>query len=143
LPLNTALILLALLAQVFLTFVVYIVMIRGRFAAVRSKKVRASKYVLVEDEPSDLARMTNNLRNQFELPVIFYGLVLALVAINRVTMLDVVLAWIFVIGRIVHHFVHTRTEDVLLRPRVFAIGMTAVVLMAIHALIIVLAEVMT
>jgi len=139
-PLNTALILLALLAQVFLTLIVYIVLVRGRFAAVRSKKLRASQYVLVEGEPSEMARMTNNLRNQFELPVLFYAVVLMLVAINRVTMIDVVLAWIFVIGRVIHHFVHTRTTDVLLRPRVFAIGMVAVSLLAIHALIIVLGE---
>lgn len=142
-PFNTALILLALLAQVFLTFVIYIVMVRGRFAAVRAKKVQASQYILVEGEPSDMARVTNNLRNQFELPVVFYALVLLLVAINHVTMLDVVLAWIFVIGRVIHHIVHTKSEDVLLRPRVFLIGFVAVILLAVHALIIVLGEMFT
>jgi hypothetical protein len=65
------------------------------------------------------------------------------VAINRVALLDVVLAWAFVAARIAHHFVHTKTEDVLLRPRVFMIGFVIVGLMAIHAVVIVVSEILT
>jgi hypothetical protein len=139
-PLNTALILLAALAQMFFTFYVYLVLIRGRIAAVSAKVVKPSTYVLVEGEPSHLARRTNNLRNQFELPVLFYALVLMLVAINRVTMIDVILAWVFVAARIAHYVVHTESTNIALRPRVFAIGMTIVGLLALHALVIVLGE---
>ncbi len=139
-PLNTALILLAVLAQMTLTFVVYFVMVRGRVAAVRAKQVRTSQYVLVEGEPPHLARVTNSVRNQFELPVLFYALVLMLVAVNRVTMLDVILAWVFVVLRVAHYFAHTRGENVVVRMRVFGFGLFVVIALAIHALVIVLGE---
>jgi hypothetical protein len=139
-PLNIALILLAVLAQMLLTFIAYIVMVRGRFAAVRGKEMRTSQYVLVEGEPPHLARATNNVRNQFELPVLFYALVLMLVAINRVTMLDVILAWIFVVLRVAHYFAHTKGQDVVARMRIFGFCLLAVIALAIHALIIVLGE---
>jgi hypothetical protein len=139
-PLNSSLILLAMLAQIVFTFYVYYILISGRFRAVRTKQVRASQYVLVEGEPSNLARVTNNLRNQFELPVLFYALVLMLVAINRVTLIDVVLAFAFVVARVAHHFAHTKSEDVLLRPRIFAIGFTIVGLLALHGFVIVIGE---
>ena len=139
-PLNTALILLALIGQVFLTYYVYVVMIRGRFAAVSSEQVSREQYVLVEGEPRAQARATRNLANQFELPVLFYAVVLMLVAINRVTMFDVIVAWVFVVSRLVHHIVHVGRDDATLRTPVFAVGMTAVALIALHGLIIVLGE---
>ena len=139
-PLNVALILLAVLAQMTLTVVVYVVMVRGRIAALKAKQMRTSQYVLVEGEPPNLARLTNNVRNQFELPVLFYALALALVAINRVTMIDVVLAWIFVLLRIAHYFAHTKGQNVLVRMRLFGFGLIAVMLLAIHVLLIVLGE---
>jgi len=139
-PLNTALILLALIAQVFLTFYVYFHMIRGRFAAVSGKQVSREQYVLVEGEPRTQARATRNLANQFELPVLFYAVVLMLVAVNRVTMFDVVIAWVFVVSRLAHHIVHVGRDDTALRTPVFAIGMTAVALIALHGLIIVVGE---
>ncbi|MEJ8572789.1 MAPEG family protein [Microbaculum marinum] len=139
-PLNTALIMLAMLAQMALTFIVYIVMVTGRFAAVRSREMRAAQYILVEGEPARLARVTNSLRNQFELPVIFYALVLMFVAINRVTILDVLLAWAFVAARIVHVTLHIRSDNVLLRSRIFGLGLVVVVLLALHGAVIVAAE---
>ncbi|WP_436640635.1 MAPEG family protein [Microbaculum sp. FT89] len=140
-PLNTALILLAALAQMALTFAIYIVMVRGRVSAVRANQVRASQYVLVEGEPPHLARVTNSVRSQFELPVLFYALVLMLVAINRVTMLDVVLAWAFVVLRVVHFFAHTKGQDVVVRMRVFGFGLLVVMALAAHALVILLGEI--
>jgi hypothetical protein len=138
-PVNTGLILLAFFAQMVLTFYIYSLVARGRFVALRSNAVDASQYILVEGEPPHLARLTKSLANQFELPVLFYALVLMLVAINRVTIVDVVLAWAFVAARVAHYFVHMRRDDVLLRGRVFGIGLIIVGLLALHGVVIVLA----
>ncbi len=67
-------------------------------------------------------------------------LVLMLVAINRVTMLDVILAWIFVVLRVAHYFAHTKGKDVTVRMQIFSFGLLAVVALAVHALIIVFGE---
>lgn len=141
-PINTALILLALLAQILFTFVVYVRLVRGRFLAVRNREARARQYVLVEGETSARARMTNNLRSQFELPVLFYVLVVMLVAIDRVTILDVVLAWAFVAARIAHHVVHTGSENLMARFRIFGTGLAIVGILGIHAILIVIGAVL-
>lgn len=137
-PLNTTLILGALLAQVILTIAVYVVLVRARYAAVRRGEVRVSQFVVMRDEPDWLARITRNVANQYELPVLFYAVVLMLVAINRVTMFDVIVAWAFVAVRIVHAVVHIRTSDVMLRMRVFGLGLILVCLLAAHGVLIVL-----
>src|SRR6187402_3475663 len=54
------------------------------------------------EEPHAVARITRNLANQFELPVIFYAVVVLLVATRTVATIDVVAAWVFVAGRVVH-----------------------------------------
>lgn len=137
-PLNTTLIIAALLAQVILTIIVYVVLVRARYAAARRGEVRVSQYVVVKDEPDWLARITRNVANQYELPVLFYALVLMLVAVNRVTMFDVLVAWAFVAVRIVHAVIHIRTSDVMLRMRVFGIGLILIGLLAGHGVLIVL-----
>ncbi|TCT04540.1 hypothetical protein EDC22_11520 [Tepidamorphus gemmatus] len=137
-PLNTTLILSALLAQVILTIVVYAVLVRARYAAARRGEVTVSQYVVVRDEPEYLGRITRNVANQFELPVLFYALVLMLVAVNRVTMFDVIVAWAFVAVRVVHAAVHIRTSDVMLRLRVFGVGLVLIGLLTAHGVLIVL-----
>ena len=67
-----------------------------------------------------------NLANQFELPVIFYALVVLLVALGKVTMFDVIAAWVFVAGRVIHTLVQTLTDNVPLRGQVFMINFLAV-----------------
>jgi hypothetical protein len=86
--------------------------------------------VLGRDEPCEVARITRNLTNQFELPVIFYAVVVLLIAFGRVTMIDVIAAWVFVAGRLVHSLVQTLTDNVLLRGRVFMINFLAVAVLA-------------
>jgi hypothetical protein len=88
--------------------------------------------VLGRDEPLEVARITRNLANQFELPAIFYALVVLLVALGKVTVVDVVAAWVFVAGRVIHTLVQTLTDNVPLRGRVFMINFLAVVALAVH-----------
>ncbi len=63
-PINTAWILLAVLALVRLTVIVYVALVSGRVAAVRGKEGRRSQCVIVEGEPPNFARATNSVRNQ-------------------------------------------------------------------------------
>lgn len=139
-PHNIAWILLAALVQIALTIVVYIVLVRARIAGVKSGEVKASQYELVEGEPRKLALVTNHLRNQFELPVLFFALVAFLIAINRVTMIDVILAWAFVVLRVLHSAAALKADNVAMRMRFFGIGLLCVAALAVHLLIIVLGE---
>src|SRR5207248_1872309 len=89
-------------------------------------------FALGRDEPPAIARITKNLANQFELPVIFYAIVILLVALGRVGTIDLIAAWVFVAGRIVHTLVQTLTDNVPLRGQVFMINFLAVLLLAGH-----------
>jgi hypothetical protein len=126
------------LAQIGWTFLLYAWLTVARTRAVQRHEVDYSCFVLGRDEPLDVARITRNLANQFELPVIFYAVVIVLVAVGRVTALDVIAAWLFVAGRVVHTLVQTLTDNVVLRGRVFLISFVAVVVLFGHVALIAL-----
>jgi len=129
------------LAQIGWTFLLYAWLTVARTRAVNSGKTDYSCFVLGREEPLEVARITRNLTNQFELPVIFYALVVLLVALGRVTWFDVIVAWVFVAGRVIHTLVQTLGDNVVLRGRVFVIGFLAVVLLAGHVAMVALESV--
>jgi hypothetical protein len=127
------------LAQIGWTFGLYVWLTVARTRAVTRGEVEYSCFVLGREEPREVARITRNLANQFELPVIFYAVVILLVALGRATTLDVVAAWVFVAGRVVHTLVQTLTDDVKLRGRVFLVNFAALVVLVGHVALIALA----
>jgi hypothetical protein len=134
-----SLILWPMLAQIGWTFGLYVWLTVTRTRAVTRGEVEYSCFVLGREEPREVARITRNLANQFELPVIFYAVVILLVALGRATTLDVVAAWVFVAGRVVHTLVQTLTDDVKLRGRVFLVNFAALVVLVGHVALIALA----
>jgi hypothetical protein len=120
------------LAHIGLTFFLYAWLTFARTKAVQSGETEYACFVLGRDEPLHVARITRNLANQFELPVIFYALVVVLLAVGRVTWVDIAAAWVFVAGRLIHTLVQTLTDNVVLRGRVFVINFLAVVVLAGH-----------
>src|SRR5215470_8922482 len=104
----------------------------ARMRAVARGEIERSCFVLGRDEPLQVARITRNLANQFEWPVMFYALVVLLVALGKVTLVDVIAAWVFVLGRVIHTLVQTLTDNVPLRGQVFMINFLAVLVLAAH-----------
>jgi hypothetical protein len=120
------------LAHIGLIFLLYAWLTFERTKAVASGETEYACFVLGRDEPLHVARITRNLANQFELPVIFYVLVVVLLVTGRVTWIDIAAAWVFVAGRLIHTLVQTLTDNVPLRGRVFLINFLAVVVLAGH-----------
>jgi hypothetical protein len=104
----------------------------ARAQAVKRGEAESSSFVLGREEPLPVARITRNLANQFELPAIFYALVVLLIALGKVTTFDVIAAWVFVAGRVIHTLVQTLTDNVPLRGQVFMINFLAVMALAAH-----------
>ena len=71
------------------------------------------------------ARVASNLRNQFEAPPFFHMLILALVLSGDPVQGQLWLAWVFVIGRVLHTGVQTLSDTVVLRGMVFSINFLA------------------
>ncbi len=132
-------ILLPLFVQVALTFAVLIALgaVRGR--AVREKSV--GREAASDDTvfPPYARQVANNFRNQFELPVLFYVLTALALFTRKADIVFVVLAWVFVLSRIVHAYVHCTSNDIRLRFPAHVVGVVALLVMwVLYALAILL-----
>lgn len=127
------------LAQIGLTFGLYAWLSVVRLLAVRSGEVTYGCFELGRAEPVRIARITRNLANQFELPVIVFACVILLIALDAVTGFDVWAGWIFFAGRVIHTGVQTLTDDVPLRGRVFLINTLGCAMLVGHLALVALA----
>ena len=77
----------------------------------------------------------DNFKNQFELPVIFYGLCLLFIVTDSATSAVVNAAWIFVISRILHTVIQASNNKIFpnrfLAFLVGSLALTAMLVMAI------------
>jgi hypothetical protein len=118
------------LALVLWTFVVYILLGVRRYQAVRSRKTRTRDIALSGDAwPDDEKKVSNNLRNLYEAPVIFYVLCGAATYVGVTPFGMTILAWIYVATRVVHTTIHTTSNNLSARSLVFAVGLTVLVVM--------------
>jgi hypothetical protein len=105
---NEKLILLPALVHVALIFFLVFATGRGRVIAARKGEVRLSEVALDSSRwPDHLRKRANNYQNQFELPVLFYVLIALLLATRLVDPVQIIFAWLFVISRFVHSYIHT------------------------------------
>ena len=117
------------LAQVFLTLAIFIVLGARKARAVKAGQVNRQQAALDSRVwPEDVVKVSNNIANQFEVPVLFYVLCLVLYNINAAGTVAVVLAWLFVVSRYAHAYVHLGSNYVPVRMRLFMVG--CVVLLA-------------
>lgn len=120
------------LAQVFWTFVIYILLGVRRYRAVKQRTVRLREVAMNSDAwPEDVRKVANNLRNQSESAVLFYVLcgVATYVGVTPIGM--TILAWIYVATRVAHTLIHATANKLPLRALVFAIGQAALFVMFI------------
>ncbi len=123
------------LAQVGLTIVVYIALAVAKARAIKAGPVDRARAALHDDAwPESVLRINNNIRNQFEVPVLFYVVCFVLVAVNATGALVQVLAWLFVASRAAHAWIHTRSNYVPARRRFFMAGVVILVILWVLAL---------
>lgn len=105
--------LLPVFVQVALTFGLLFWMASHRVAAIRGRAVRPKDIALRQPNwPERATQIANSFHNQLELPILFYVLV-ALILITRMNSVAfVVLAWIYVIFRFIHAYIHTGSNEV-------------------------------
>jgi hypothetical protein len=111
-----------LIAQVALVYLVYALLGLRRRNALRSGRATPDQFRENRNEPQESIFASNSLRNQFELPVLFYVVVLCIYVTRGNTILTLVLAWLFVLLRYLHALVHVTSNDMRLRSPLFAFG---------------------
>ena len=80
-----------------------------------------------------MSNPSDNLKNLFEIPVLFYALALYLFVTNHVDDTYVSAAWIFVAFRVFHSAVHCTVNIVTLRFYLYLASTLALWFMAIRA----------
>ncbi len=129
-------VLLPLFVQVTLTFVLLFWMAYLRTTALRSRAVRIPDIALREPNwPERTTQVANAFHNQLEVPVLFYVLTILAWITRHADLVFVVMAWIFVVLRVVHAFIHVTDNDVRRRGPVF--GVAAIVLTLMWAIFMV------
>ena len=123
-------ILLPLFVQVALTFALLLWTVGARVAAVRRGAVRVCDVALREANwPKRETQIANAYQNQLELPMLFYLLTILAVITRQVDLPLVVLAWLFVVSRLVHAGIHATSNHVGRRFAAFAAGAAVLALM--------------
>ncbi len=75
-------------------------------------------------------KVSANLSNQFEWPMLFYVVCVILITSgSTITNTQLYLAWLFVMGRYLHSFVQIFTSSIRLRGIVFTVNFVAVIAM--------------
>jgi hypothetical protein len=124
-------------ATMFLTLLVWVYMyirrIRFIIGSKSSPKDLAVPGALAQISPPNVSNPSDNLKNLFEIPVLFYALVLYLFITKQVDTVYVNAAWIFVVFRILHSAVHCTFNLVILRFYLYLFATIAVWFIAIRA----------
>jgi len=94
------------IAHAVLVFGLYFLLSRKRVGAVREGRVKAEQFKENREEPLESLLIHNNLKNQFELPVLFHVVCIVLYMTTADNVVTVALAWVFVLSRYVHSYVH-------------------------------------
>ena len=79
--------------------------------------------------PRPVQQINNSYTNQFELPLLFYVLTILALYTKHADVLFVVMAWIFVLMRLVHFYVHVTSNNINIRGPVFGIGALVLAIM--------------
>jgi len=109
-------------ALVALIFIVWFVLFVQRFGHMRRNPPRTEDIATGEAAMryfTPVEMSANNLRNLFEMPVLYLALVPLLLITHHANHLQVLLAWIFVALRALHSFIHIGPKKVMPRLMVY------------------------
>lgn len=125
-------ILLPVLIQVSLTLVMFLILGVRKTKAIKSGGVDREKTALNNSAwPEEVVKVSNNIANQFQTPVLFYILAILFYITNTVSMLVLVLAWVYSISRLLHGYVHISSNFVPARFLIFTIGVICLIALTV------------
>jgi hypothetical protein len=124
------------ISTMILTFVVWVYMYARRLPFIFSRGLDPKQMTpleLARVSPPQVSNPSDNLKNLFELPTVFYAVVLFLFATNRVDAAFVNAAWTFFVFRALHSAVHCTFNLIPLRFVLYVISAGALWFMVLRA----------
>ncbi|MCO5733150.1 MAPEG family protein [Rhizobium sp. SSA_523] len=117
------------IAHVALVFLLYFILSGRRVAAVRAGRATVAQFRENLKEPDDSLFVHNNLKNQFELPILFHVVCITLYVVQGDNIGTVLLAWAFVLSRYVHAYIHVTSNRIRYRRPAFIAGFACLALL--------------
>ena len=124
-------------ATVLLTFVVWVYMYVRRIRFITQSGLAGDDLTpeaLARLSPPAVSNPSDNLKNLFEMPVLFYALAIALFVTQQVDTTFVTAAWVFLGFRVLHSAVHCTVNIVMLRFYLYLGSSLAVWFIAFRAM---------
>ena len=126
-------------ATMLLTLAVWIYMYVRRIAFITGSGLRPEQLAipgeLARRSPAAVSNPSDNLKNLFEIPVLFYALAIVLYVTQRVDAIAVTAGWVFFTFRALHSLVHCTFNRVMLRFCLYLVSTVAVWFMLIRAVL--------
>lgn len=123
-------VLLPLFIEVLLTFGVMFGMMYFRTSSLQRGETRLKDIALREPNwPVRATQFGYAFANQFELPMLFYVLTILEIVTRHADLLFVLLAWIFVLTRVLQAWVHVTNNNVRVRGAFYGVGAIILVIM--------------
>jgi len=125
------------LATMLLTLLVWVYMYIRRLSFITANRINAQDLAvpgaLAQLTPAAVSNPSDNLKNLFEIPVLFYALALYLFATRQVDAPYVDAAWVFALFRVLHSAVHCTFNLVVLRFSLYMISTLSLWFMLVRA----------
>lgn len=106
-------------AMILLTFLVWVYMYIRRISFINRQKIQpqtlATAGASMQNWPLSVTTPSDNLKNLFEIPILFYAIVLYLFVTQQVDNFYLSAAWFFVVFRVLHSIVHCTFNRILVR----------------------------
>ena len=111
------------------TIALYPMMFRARVAAVKAGEAQAGDFRLRTHEPDRSRAVVNAIANQYETPVLFYAVVVLTFVTGEATLLMMLLAWAYVVAKLVHVGIFVTSNRLRWRMRAFGVSLAILALM--------------
>jgi len=123
--------------MVLLTCIVGFITVKARFASVKNGQIKAKYFKLMagQEVPEFITTSTRNFNNQFEIPMLFYVVCTLYISLNIDSLFAVILAWLFVVLRFVHTYIHLTYNHVIHRMLVFVAAFLCVIALWVNLLL--------
>jgi hypothetical protein len=128
---------LPMLGMMVLTLLVWVFLFIRRISFAQSNNIDIEEFKTPADIqaliPGDESASSNNLKNLFELPILFYAICLYLTVTLQVDSVYVNCAWAFLVLRTLHSLIHCTYNRVAHRFAVYALSGIALWIMVVRA----------
>lgn len=121
------------------TLLYFVIMLTGRTKAMKNGDVKISYFKEYNNDtpPSYVQKATRQWSNLYEVPVLFYAVCAAILALNIDDVVLIYMGYVFLCFRIIQAVIHTTYNHIMHRFLMFACGLITVLSMWIRLLLIV------